>query len=265
MRTRHSQSERRRTRTLDRRGGALLAAVFLLMAPPAQAQPATDAGKPFDAYRVACAPQAVRLAPSGTARLQASLMPGRRQFGPGDTLVVDAGANQDVAVDQQYYVRRVLPGMDRKSGQKELWIHVHTAGWVRITEVYPTSALATVVHACDAFESGDLLEPFVLPTVPAPMDPPGRPDYSAPGQVLFGGDRRTVSGASNFMVIDRGSDHGVKPGQRLTIFRRLAGVDGPVNPIAEATVMLVLSESATILIDRSLQGIFVGDHVALHR
>ncbi len=245
--------------------GAFLTAAFVLTALPTHAQQDAAARQQLDAYRLACAPHAARLAPTGVAHLQASLMPGRRQFGPGDTLVLDAGANRGLAVDQQYYVRRVLPGMDRKSGQKELWTHVHTAGWIRVIEIHPTTALAQVVHACDAFESGDLLEPFELPTVPTPADPPGRPDYSAPGQVLFGGDRRTVSGTSNFMVIDRGSDHGLKPGQRLTIFRRLSGADGPVNPIAQAIVMIVRPDSSTILIERALQGIFVGDLVAPHR
>jgi len=255
------------THRIGRRAGLVTLGVVglaLCSAPAALAGQQQSHGKPYEAEQLACAVQAMRATPSPTAVLESTTLPGRQTYGPGDTLVIDAGTDKGLAVGQDYFVRRVLLPMDR-SGAKEPWVYVRTAGWIRITEVHPRNALAQVVFACDAFDKGDLLQPFSLPVVPAPIDPPGQPDYSSPGQVLLGQDRRTTAGTRFFIAVDRGTDHGLKPGQRVTIFRRLSGPDGPVNPIAQATVMLLLPESAVLRVDTSSQAIFVGDLVAPHR
>jgi hypothetical protein len=260
MATEHARAANGRARLVILGVGSLVlgaAAVALAgqTAPP---------GKAFAAEQLACAATAVRAAPTPVATIEASTLPERRTFGPGDTLVIDAGANKAIAVGQEFFVRRVLLPMDR-SGAKEPWFYVRTAGWIRVTEVHASNALAQVVFACDAFEKGDLLEPFALPAVPAPIDPPGAPDYTSTGQILLGQDRRITTGTNFFVAVDLGSDHGIKPGQRLTVYRRLSGAEGPVNVIAQATAWLVLPESAVLRVDNALQAIFVGDLVAPHR
>lgn len=259
MRTEHSQSARRRT------VGLVVTGVLLgaFTGSPARAQQDPAAGKYHEVYQLACAPRAVRIAPTGIAHLQASTVPVQSTYGLGDTLVVSGGADKGLAVDQQYYVRRAQPPLERGL-EKDPWWHVRTAGWVRIVEVHPTSALATIVYGCDAMDKGDFLEPFELPVPPVPVDPPGRPDFSTPGQVLAGQDRRTAMGSRGFSVIDRGSNHGLKPGQHVTIFRRLSGSEG-VNVIAEGVAALVLTDSATVRVDRGQQAIYPGDLVAIHR
>ena len=250
-----------------RRAGLVAFGVVSLMLGAASSGLAAQAetpGKAYAAQQLACAAQAVRVAPAPVAIIEGSTLPERRTFGPGDTLVIDAGANKNLEVGQEFFVRRVLLPMDR-SGAKEQWVYVRTAGWVRITEVHPTNALAQVVFACDAFEKGDLLEPFKLPVVPAPINPPGAPDYSATGQILLGQDRRITTGTNFLIAVDLGSDHGIKPGQRFTIYRRLSGAEGSVNVIAHATAWLVLAESSVLKVDDALQAIFVGDLVAPHR
>ena len=46
-------------------------------------------------------------------------------------------------------------------------------------------------------------------------------------------DRRQMAAQGDLMVFDRGSDHGLRGGQRLTIFRATAGGTGPIARIAE--------------------------------
>jgi hypothetical protein len=64
-------------------------------------------------------------------------------------------------------------------------------------------------------------------------------------------------------VLDRGSDHGLHGGQRLTIFRTTAA--GPIVRIAEATAMIVSPETTIIRIDKTTDAVLVGDLVAIHR
>lgn len=222
-------------------------------------------GALYDAYRLACAPRAVRGgAPDGLAHVQSSINPLQGTYGPGDTLMVDAGNNRGLTVGQLFYVRRVSRPLE-PGAEKDPWLEIRTAGWIRLTEVNDASALAAVVYGCDAFAQGDYLEPFELPTVPSPLSPPGQPDYAAPGRVLFGVDRRMAMGEHNFVVIDRGSNHGVKPGQHVTFFRYVGQDTEPRTTTALGTVMLVLTESATVRIDKMLQAVYANSPVALHR
>ena len=68
------------------------------------------------------------------------------------------------------------------------------------------------------------------------------------------------------MVLDRGSDHGIRPGQRLTIFRRtLPDGTGPVSNVGSATVYAVQPETSMVRIEKSVDAVYVGDLVAIHR
>ena len=58
---------------------------------------------------------------------------------------------------------------------------------------------------------------------------------------------------------------GASRGQRLTIFRRSLGDRGPVVSIADAIIVAVRPDSATIRIERASDAVSVGDLVALHR
>lgn len=257
-----TESNRRRIpagSVLTAGGVVLLAGV--LGAPVAAQGPAP--GRQGEAYELACAPRAVRTVPTDPVRLQGASLAERSLFGPGDTLLLNRGSDQGLEVGQQYFVRRSVTSLEYLAGSKEPWVQVHTAGWLRIAEVHPKSARAAVVHACDAFESNDYLEPFELPVVPEAMNPPGQPDFTTPGHVLVVDERRVMAGTRSFVVVDRGSDHGLKPGQRLTVFRRVG--EETIDRIGEATVMIVLPESATVRVDRSTQVIFTGDLVAFHR
>ena len=95
----------------------------------------------------------------------------------------------------------------------------------------PTSSIAIVTYGCDGIGQGDYLERFEAPVMP-PGTPAGTPDFARPGRLILGDDRRQIGGAGEFMVIDRGSDHGLRPGQRITIFRQtLPDGSGPVSTV----------------------------------
>jgi hypothetical protein len=66
------------------------------------------------------------------------------------------------------------------------------------------------------------------------------------------------------MVLDRGSDHGLRAGQQLTIYREeTAG--GTIQRVGRGTVVRVMPESSMFRIDTARDAIYVGDKVAVHR
>jgi hypothetical protein len=217
------------------------------------------------ADELACGARATAVAPDMSIRIAAGREKGKSLFGPGETLVIRAGTAQGMKIGQEYYVRRVIA--DRfvhPAGDDVKTSSVHTAGWVRIIDATADSAIAEIIKACDAIEEGDYLEPFVKPEVPAETKD-GEPDFANPGHVMLGDDRRQMAAQGDLMVLDRGSDHGLHAGQRLTIFRTTGGGTGPVARIAEATALFVHPATSVIRIDKTSDAVTVGDLVAIHR
>lgn len=233
----------------------------------AHAQVATSRVAERDyASELACGAQAVGMPPDMSIRVGEGRERGKALFGPTDMLVIKAGTAQGVKVGQEYYVRRIVP--DRfvaAAGDNVPRSSIHTAGWVRIEDAQADNAIATVIKACDAIEEGDYLELFTRPQVPATPAAAGEPDFGNPGHLVLGDERRQMGAAGDLMVVDRGSDHGLRIGQHLTIFRTTGGGSGPIARIAEATVMVVSSETSTIRIDKTSDAVNVGDLVAIHR
>jgi hypothetical protein len=65
--------------------------------------------------------------------------------------------------------------------------------------------------------------------------------------------------------MNRGSDHDVRAGQLLTIYRETLGGLGPILDVGRATVLRVSAQSSLIRIDSSREPVYLGDLVAIHR
>ena len=228
--------------------------------------PATRQATRDYASELACGVRATATAPAAAIRIGSGREHGKVLFGPGDPIIVHGGATQGLKVGQEYFVRRVTADRFTEPGSDGVpTISIHTAGWIRIVEVAPEASIATITRACGGIEEGDYLEPFELPAIPIELAKTSEPDYANPGRLLLGDDRRQMGATGDLMVFDRGSDHGLRNGQRLTIFRETAGGAGPVSRVGEATAMIVSPETTVIRIDKSLDAIYVGDLIAIHR
>ena len=215
-------------------------------------------------HEIACAPRLAVGEPSSPITLIGSDEgPTKTLFGPGDALVISGGTEQGVAVDQEYFVRRVFAARTVDPTNPHPPLASRTAGWIRVVAVQPTTAVAFVVHACAEFGLGDHIEPFELPQAPV-LGPAGEADYSDPAMVLFGRDGAVIVSEMQFMVIDRGRNQGVTPGQRLTVFREAVGSAGPVIEVAEAAIVGVAPDSATARVMKIESTVYAGDLVALH-
>ena len=240
--------------------GALVAVTPLLSA---QAQrPAETRGVPID---LVCAPQAALAPPSQALRVAGGVEPKKALFAAGDRVLIDGGAEQGLQVGQHFFVRRVIEDRFTVRTTEAAPLSIHTAGWITVVDVGPTVATATVAESCDGVMDGDYLEPFERPAVVA-ASPGGTPDYDRPARVVLADDRRQLgAGGGSLMVIDRGSDHGLTPGQRLTLFRRTLDGAGPHVNLGEAFVASTRPDTSLMRIETSREDIQVGDLIAIHR
>jgi hypothetical protein len=245
----------------------VLPVVALLASAPwsAEAQEAPQvANGTAIAEQIACAPMSLPAAPVGGMRVVGGAQHGRIMFGPGEALMINAGAKQGVQTGQRYYVRRHVLDMFTPAAADFTPNSVHTAGWVTIVDVKQDMAVAQVSLACDGIMLDDYLEPYSDPVIPTPALG-GAPDYDHPARIVMGDQTMQTGSAGTLMLINRGSDHGVRAGQSLTIFRPTMNGAGPMQDVGIATVLAVRPQTSLMRIDSSRDAVYIGDLAALHR
>jgi hypothetical protein len=215
--------------------------------------------------QMACAPVSLPAAPVGGLRVLGGYAHGRIMFGPGEPLIINAGTAQGIKPGQQYFVRRHVRDSFTPTTADFVPISIHTAGWVTIVDARENLAVATVTHACDGVIEGDYLEPYVDPVVPQPSAVEGTPDFGHPARIVMADERRQTGYPGLLMLVNRGSDHGVRAGQALTIYRETYDGQGPIVDVGRATVVSVRPQTALVRIDSARDAVNIGDFAAIHR
>jgi hypothetical protein len=182
--------------------------------------------------------------------------PERILYRLGDELRLEPAAGFELLVGQNLVARRHF----RAAGARGAHVRgEHTAGVVQVVTVSDQAVTAIVIYACGEIRRGDLLMPFVPEPMPEP-EPAGVPVYREAARILFGDTGQLMGAPGRLMVIDRGRLQGVRPGQRLTLFRR--GRGGRETVVGEAVVLGVREDSARIRVESATDAIWAGDSAA---
>lgn len=200
-------------------------------------------------------------------------------LGPGDTLVISGGSAAGLQPGQRFYVRRNVTTFGAKGHDPKHAVNVHTAAWIQVLGVDTAVATATIIGACEGILLDDYLEPFTPPIIAARVVPGSTPQYANMGDILTGDEAvQTVGAAGQLIGIDRGSNHGVVPGQRFLVFRDKRGLRNespeysesyvettgrsPLVEIGEVLVMSVRTETSTVQVVVAKDAIAMGDLIA---
>ena len=246
---------------------SLLAAGLLASVPlSAQTGPASrPTGLPADTLALACAPSLAFEAPATPLRVtggQDTFV--RRIYQPGDLITINAGTENGIEVGQEFYTRRVqVQGRSRVSRDRPGVIR--TSGWIRVYAVDPRMSLATITHACDTVQVDDYLEPFTLPETPTAASRQAKAERDNYGRVMLGTDRRASFGKGDFMIVDRGSEHGVTRGAQFVVYRDKRVADNFMFELGEAVAVDVKPGTSTLWVTLSRDAIATGDYVALRK
>jgi hypothetical protein len=185
----------------------------------------------------------------------------RTLFGARDLVIVNAGTSRGVAVNQQFFIRTHDTFRSRKPLEAR---PVDTAGWLRIVAANENTSIAQVEYACGGIMTGDYLEPYLEPTLPADLskaDTSGTLDFAMPEavRVLFGERERWTGATGDFMVVDAGVGRGAEPGVRYAIFRDVGLSGVPLTPVGEAIVVRADANTAVVRVTQSRDVIQRGD------
>lgn len=244
------------------------AALLTVATLPAVAQRGPAPGRvglPEEVLAMACSPSPLFDMPDQSLRVtggQDSFA--RRSFAPGDLVTINAGTDNGIEVGQEYYVRRIQVHADQRPTRLTPASR-RTAGWLKVYAVDKEMSLATIVHACDTIDVDDYLEPFVMPVVPKTSTEKIKPQRDNYGKILFGTDMRRSFGKGDFFVVDRGSDHGVAPGDRFVIYRDKHRAENFLYDLGEAVAVEVKPETSTLQVLISRDAFMEGDYVAIRK
>jgi hypothetical protein len=243
----------------------------------------SNAGSSADRHQLACAPEAELIAPAMAMRVIGGYEHGKLMFAPNDPLIIGAGTKQGLRAGQEYFVRRVVKDQFSPMAAASVLESIHTAGWVRIVDANENVSVATVTEACDGVLLGDYLDPYVDAVMPADTAIAGTPDFTRPARLVLADERRQSGSPGMLMLMDRGSEDGVRAGQRVTIFRYpttdpharsgaygttpaySTDTSGPILAVGEATVLSVRPKTSLVRIDTASGAVYIGDLVAIHR
>jgi len=249
------------------RTAALFAALVPFAAPAAaQTGPAWAATHiPTEVLGQACAPFAVSEIPAVPLRVTGGQsIEVRASAAPGELITINAGRANGMQVGQEFFVRRVLKDRDQVVSRATPGT-VQTAGWIRLYAIDEEMSLATIVHACDAVLVGDYLEPFALPVVVPRGEKKGKPERDNYGRVLPGKDRRRTYATGDFIVIDRGRDHGIAPGSQFVIYHDKKEAGNFLYEVGEAVAVEVRDNSATLNVTLSRTAVSADDYVSMRK
>ena len=189
----------------------------------------------------------------------------KRLFGSRDLLVVDAGTKGGLELGQQFFVRRPSRfgmGYDGRARGAT------TVGWVRVVAVNESTAIATVDQACGGIIAGDYLEKFAAPVLPANADRDdrsGEPDFAEMARVVIGNEDRLSVGIGDFTLIDRGSDKGLTPGVRFSVYRDVRVPGMPLANVGEGIVIATGEGVSVTRITGARDAVVSGDYVAIRK
>jgi len=214
---------------------------------------------------IACAPTLQIMpeqAPVHTLRvIGAQDTASRVLFGTRELVVISGGTGTGVQLDQRYAIRRAYTFGHPSKGQLQT---IHTTGWLRITAVNETTAIAQIEQVCDGVIAGDYLEPFVPPASLPDDSAAATLDFSTLGRVLFGDEERRLAGPGDFMMLARGNAP-LAPGTRVAVYRDLVTPGVPLVAIGEGVIVSMQNDSPVMRIISARDAIRGGDYVVVHK
>lgn len=150
----------------------------------------------------------------------------KRNYGTGDLVFINGGAQQGITVGQEFQVVRPRGQFTTKLTRKSGWLGVFTQeiGRLRVTSVKERTSVAIVTSECDVILLGDLLR-----SVPQRVSPPvnetgdldrfADPSGKQTGRIVLARDAREMVSRNQIVYIDLGAEDNLKEGDRLTVYR----------------------------------------------
>lgn len=199
---------------------------------------------------------------------------GKSILGDGDTVYLNAGDAQGVRQGDRFLIIKTVQSKLKHPGTGKVMGDVlEQVGILRVDHLTPNGAVAIIERAMDAVVVGDHITRFTEPSdiklelrkdtdEPVKMQDP-------PIEVVYARDSHKLNGFGAQVVVDRGSNDGLKVGDILLLARADSWPGGGgqkdtehfSNYLGQAMVVRVDANTATCRVVRSQEEVLVGDQL----
>ena len=241
------------------RNRVIVAAFATLVAAPVYAQSTDVTGQwTLNAPMVMCTDLPVATRPVPRLVVAGPHVTDGRSAMTAGLILINRSPEDGLAIGQRYVAQRMRADKQLFSAKNEDFGDLRVAGIVTVRAIDENNALASVDFACDSVESGDMLEPYVERSLPTAAKPPLKPDFTDRARLLFGVDNRVMFGNGDVFSIERGTVHGVNPGDRYAIYRDFHN-HLPLVYVADVVVMTVEQLTSKVVVTQTIDSIEPGD------
>jgi len=116
---------------------------------------------------------------------------------------------------------------------------------------------ARITLSFDAAMRGNMLAPYQEPTLIYPSKQK-QAQKNLTGYILEVTDRKSISGQSDIVYLDKGKEDGVEPGDRFIVMSERNPSTGVRHPIGEVLVIIVKARTATAFVQKSIDTLSKG-------
>lgn len=193
-------------------------------------------------------------------------------FTMSDLLYVNAGYDRGFKVGDEFWIITPEQTVVHPATGKDIGRFYQYRGRGVLDSVEGRTATLRVTNACTDIPMGSFLKPFEPIPIPlarktAPAVPGDPPSGKARGRIVYTRDGIVAVGADHTVIVDLGMADGVEPGDFLTIFRYVAGVEYGIRPVGAYWV--TVPPPTGVVVPRTYLGeigiLEVGDRWAIGR
>jgi len=186
---------------------------------------------------------------------------GKTTLGYDDLVYVEIGSRENVNIGDKFLIYAAQDRVRHPKTRERAGRVIRGLGILQITAKDPEAAVLTarITLSFDTIEQGNFLTPYQEPTLVFQSSQKKAKDIS--GYILEVTDRRSISGQSDFVYLDRGSEDGVDPGDRFMVYAEPEQRGFPKRVIGEVQVFLVKKRTSTAIVRKSRETLAKGNAI----
>src|SRR6266542_185976 len=166
----------------------------------------------------------------------------QNDFITGDLMYLDGGVDRGLKEGDEFWLVTEQEDIFHPVTNRNLGRFYQYRGRASVLSVQARTATIRITAACGDVPLGAALKPFEPIPIPLARKTPAAvagdlPSGKATGHIIRSMDSLVAIGSDSAVMVDLGADHGVQPGDFLTIYRYAQGREFGIRPVGASWEM----------------------------
>ena len=166
----------------------------------------------------------------------------QNDFITGDLMYLDGGLDRGLKEGDEFWLVTDQETIYHPTTKQDLGRFYQYRGRATVLSVQARTSTVRITSACSDVPLGVALKPFEPIPIPLARKTPAAvagdpPSGKAKGYIIRSADDLVAIGSDHAVMVDLGADHGLQPGDFLTIYRYAQGREYGIRPVGAAWEM----------------------------